>query len=62
MEEWKKDVVWVVLMIIIVVGIYLGFRFVFYIDLFLVIVVSGLMEFVFYCGDVVFLKGVIDLL
>lgn len=58
MEEWKKDLAWIVLTIIIVAGIHSGLRFALHTDSPLVIVVSGSMEPVFYRGDVVLLKGV----
>ncbi len=60
MEEWKKDLAWIVLTIIIVAGIHSGLRFALHTDSPLVIVVSGSMEPVFYRGDVVLLKGVTD--
>ncbi|WP_456368105.1 signal peptidase I [Thermococcus sp.] len=60
MEEWKKEVAWIVITIVAVFSIQYGLRLALHTDSPLVIVVSGSMEPVFYRGDVVLLKGVAD--
>jgi signal peptidase len=60
MEEWKKEVAWVLIAIIGVFAFEWGLRLALHTDSPLVIVVSGSMEPVFYRGDVVLLKGVTD--
>jgi signal peptidase len=57
-EEWKKEAVWILISLLVVVGIDYGLRFAMATDSPLVIVISGSMEPVFYRGDVVLLKGV----
>jgi len=58
MEEWKKDVAWVIVALIVVFTLQYGLKVALHTDTPLVIVVSGSMEPVFYRGDVVLLKGV----
>ncbi|MCD6372454.1 MAG: signal peptidase I [Thermococcus sp.] len=57
-EGWKKDVAWIVVVLLIVVGVQYGLKLALHTDTPLVIVVSGSMEPVFYRGDVVLLKGI----
>ena len=58
MGDWKKDVAWLLVALLIVVGFEYGLRLALHTDTPLVIVISGSMEPVFYKGDVVVLKGV----
>ncbi len=58
MGEWKKDLTWLLVALVIVVSVEYGLRLALHTDTPLVIVVSGSMEPVFYKGDVVVLKGV----
>ncbi|WP_457743093.1 signal peptidase I [Thermococcus sp.] len=58
MEEWKKDVAWIIIAVVIVFGIQAGLKAALHTGSPLVIVVSGSMEPVFYRGDVVLLKGI----
>ena len=58
MEEWQKDVAWLLIALVAVFAFEEGLKFALHTDSPLVIVVSGSMEPVFYRGDVVLLKGV----
>jgi len=58
MEEWKREVAWLVIALVVVFGIHTGLRVALHTDSPLVIVVSGSMEPVFYRGDIILLKGV----
>jgi signal peptidase len=60
MEEWKRELAWVIITIVVVFGLQFGLGAALHTDSPLVIVVSGSMEPVFYRGDVVLLKGVTD--
>ncbi|AIU69168.1 signal peptidase [Thermococcus eurythermalis] len=58
MGEWKREVAWLVVALVVVFGIHVGLRVALHTDSPLVIVVSGSMEPVFYRGDIVLLRGV----
>ncbi len=57
-EDWKKDVTWVLIAIVVVFALQFGLKFALHTSSPLVIVVSGSMEPVFYRGDVVLLEGI----
>ncbi|NJE05049.1 signal peptidase I [Thermococcus sp. M36] len=56
--SWKKDLAWIVVVLLTVFTLQAGLKMVLHTDSPLVIVVSGSMEPVFYRGDVVLLKGI----
>ena len=57
-EEWKKDIAWIIVALLVVLGIQYGLKLGLHTNTPLVIVVSGSMEPVFYRGDVVLLEGI----
>ncbi len=58
LKEWKEDIAWIVITIILVLALHTALKFALHTNSPLVIVVSGSMEPVFYRGDVILLEGV----